>query len=332
MKNIFVSIPVIVIPLLFTMLCAGDTARRYAIVEPRAGLVLRSGPSAVSEKITVLPVNSKVVVLNSGKEESIGGRKGRWTEIKFHNMSGWVFGGFLIPFENVKQAWVKSTQGLSLKNNPSFASSEIAIIPYGEKVEIANHRVVPIDKNNDFSFGYVALRWQSMQAYGMDSDLSYVPIPDYGIKYNIKDQAAYERNLDDYFNGLLQVVGDKKDLVIKNIGDPLKITTKSIPNYHEEGKNNIIDTLSYKGLSISVMKVPSGNELFMEMRISSSETARGAVFLGGPIRAVFTKFGIPSHDTGDTFEYGVGDSDYCGVVFKTKNKVVTEITLYCNPD
>jgi hypothetical protein len=76
-----------------------------AINEPRwvtadAGLKLRSGPGTDYDTITVIPYAEKV---NLSKEEeevlTIGGVKGKWSEVRWKNNDGWVFGGFLAKEE-----------------------------------------------------------------------------------------------------------------------------------------------------------------------------------------------------------------------------------------
>jgi hypothetical protein len=317
---------------LVTLAACAVEPERFAIVEPRAGLVLREGPSAGSKKLVVVPANTKLKVLDLGGQETIGGRKGRWNRVQYYNMTGWVFGGHLLAYESLHAGWVSSRGGLSLKKDPGFAAGELTAVPYGERVEILEPDRAAVEQRGGTTFGFVKARWRSMTGYALDSDLSFIPIPDYGIKYDLRNQERFDKNTESFFNGTFHRFGRDKKAILASLGRPLKVLTKDSPNMHEPGSRNIVDRMEYRGLAITVMKIPSGDDLLLSMEIASGELLTGLEFFGGPVQNLFTRFGIPQSDTGSEYGFGVGDAGYCGMNFRSENGKVTGIALYCNPD
>jgi tetratricopeptide (TPR) repeat protein len=60
------------------------------------GLVLRTGASAKSAKLTVIPDGTEIMVLvETDKEETINGKKGKWLKVSYNIVVGYVFGGFV---------------------------------------------------------------------------------------------------------------------------------------------------------------------------------------------------------------------------------------------
>ncbi|MBN1534541.1 MAG: SH3 domain-containing protein [Spirochaetes bacterium] len=324
----------IIVSLLFlaTLAACAVEPQRYAIVEPRSGLVLREGPSPSARRLMVLPANTKVAVLERGNRETIGGRKGHWTRVRHYTMTGWVFGGYLIPYESLRTAWVSTRGGLSLKRDPSFSAGELAAIPYGERLEILEPDRATVEQRGGGIFGYVKARWQSMTGYALDSDLSFIRIPDYGIRYDRRDQERYDREIEAYFNGTFHRFGDDKKSILANLGRPREVLSNKHPNIHDPASKNIVERMEYRGLVITVWSIPSGRDLLVSMEITSGELIPGLELLGGPVQNLFRRFGVPSSDDGAELGYDVGDSGYCGMRFRARGKVVTGITLYCNPD
>jgi len=67
-------------------------------VSARSGLVLRSKPDKTSEKITILPQNTEVrIIEKTDVKEIIGNTSGHWINIKVESSgkTGYVFDGFL---------------------------------------------------------------------------------------------------------------------------------------------------------------------------------------------------------------------------------------------
>ncbi len=65
-------------------------------VNAQSGLRLRENPDIESKIILIIPFSGQVVVIEEKKEivnfENINGK---WTKVKYKNIEGWVFGGFL---------------------------------------------------------------------------------------------------------------------------------------------------------------------------------------------------------------------------------------------
>jgi tetratricopeptide (TPR) repeat protein len=60
------------------------------------GLVLRTGPSTKSAKLTVIPDGTEIMVLvETDKEETFNGKKGKWLKVSYNIVVGYVFGGFV---------------------------------------------------------------------------------------------------------------------------------------------------------------------------------------------------------------------------------------------
>jgi hypothetical protein len=65
-------------------------------VVPAEGLNLRSKPSTKGAIIALIPFADEVSVIEeSGAEETLVGRSGRWTKVSWNGKTGWVFGGLL---------------------------------------------------------------------------------------------------------------------------------------------------------------------------------------------------------------------------------------------
>lgn len=67
-----------------------------AFIKADGGLRMRSGPGAAAEVVKLIPDGGSVTIVEEEREETIGGRRGRWTKVRYEDQSGWVFGGFLV--------------------------------------------------------------------------------------------------------------------------------------------------------------------------------------------------------------------------------------------
>lgn len=73
-----------------------NQAGQWLYVSAASGLRLRSAPNMESERIALIPLNSRVQVLERGAEETIiDGQRGHWMRVQFNSQKGWVFGAFL---------------------------------------------------------------------------------------------------------------------------------------------------------------------------------------------------------------------------------------------
>ena len=73
---------------------------KYLYVTAVSGLTMRSLPNLESEKLTVMPLGSKVHLLSSDSKDNInvGGIDGTMVEIEFDSKKGYAFSGFLSEF------------------------------------------------------------------------------------------------------------------------------------------------------------------------------------------------------------------------------------------
>lgn len=70
------------------------------IVIVKSGVILRETPSADSARVGKIPFNGKVqVVKRTSYEEEIEGIRGAWLQVKFRELDGYVFGGFVREIE-----------------------------------------------------------------------------------------------------------------------------------------------------------------------------------------------------------------------------------------
>ena len=73
---------------------AADANARW--VTEKQGLRMRESPDQKGRVLAVIPCASKVeFVSEKGETMTISGASGKWTEVKWNEKKGWVFGGFL---------------------------------------------------------------------------------------------------------------------------------------------------------------------------------------------------------------------------------------------
>jgi hypothetical protein len=73
-----------------------QVANKILYVNSIEGLRVRNAPSTSGERIAILDNLTEVLVIREdGNEIIIDGINGKWTLIKYENIEGWVFGGFL---------------------------------------------------------------------------------------------------------------------------------------------------------------------------------------------------------------------------------------------
>ena len=323
---------IILLSFLFSVTGAlADDVERFAVVIARGGLVLREKPSAQSKKLAVIPVNWKVYVKSyADREETIENVKARWANVTCFELRGWVFGGFLAPYSSIRFGYVKKRPGITLFENPSLTSRAVAAIPYREKVNTPMNEGFHNDVMTQRTF--IKMEWKGQKGYAFDDELSYIPIPDYGIKYDPAREPAYRNNIEEFFNMTIYRFGRTKKEIVSRLGNPVKVSTRTEKNRYEPGKENIIWELGYDGLIITVMKTPSGSELLLNMEITSDRLMAKDAIVNWPLQRALDRFGIPDQDNGDSFSYIIGISGYCSMTLQAQKNKVSVIRLTCVPD
>ena len=100
------TLNIIIVILLFTQSLVGQYASHpwfyfevgdTLTVVAASGLNLRDTSSAESNKVGVIPFGGKIIALGNydGIEEEFGNRKGNWLKVKYENLVGYVFSGFV---------------------------------------------------------------------------------------------------------------------------------------------------------------------------------------------------------------------------------------------
>ena len=114
MKNLLVIATIL--SSIFTMNCNKD--KELKIVDANGGLKMRSVPNTNGDKIGLIPNGATVeIIKENGENLSIAGKTGKWTEVKYDNKTGWVFGGFL---ENIGIKIYTGNYYISLDENGSL--------------------------------------------------------------------------------------------------------------------------------------------------------------------------------------------------------------------
>jgi len=109
--------------------CSKSDKTRW--VDANVGLRLRMEPTTESKQICLIPDGEKVELIKVDKNEVILNNKtGHWVQVKWNDMSGWAFDGFLND-KNISR-WVTAKSGLpyDIEN-----TRENGVIPYNEIVK-----------------------------------------------------------------------------------------------------------------------------------------------------------------------------------------------------
>jgi len=95
MKKILCA-PVIIISLFFIISSAITAPENLRYAGAKAGLVMRETPDTAGKKITLIPLDEEVTLLEEKNDTvTIAGKTGKWSKITWKDKTGWVFGGFL---------------------------------------------------------------------------------------------------------------------------------------------------------------------------------------------------------------------------------------------
>jgi hypothetical protein len=90
-------------------------------VNATAGLRVRSSPDLDGERIASLSYMSEVRVTRQGENTvTIDGISGKWVYVTAGDTEGWVFGGYLITPENLKQMFVGTWRVVDESNNENW--------------------------------------------------------------------------------------------------------------------------------------------------------------------------------------------------------------------
>lgn len=104
-----------------------ETIPTFLYVTAVSGLSLREHPNLQSEKLTVMPLGTKVKIVNEeGKTTmNVGGIDGAMDEIEYNNQKGFAFNGFLSKFMPVGENAVAKNYAEELKKDfPNLEYSE----------------------------------------------------------------------------------------------------------------------------------------------------------------------------------------------------------------
>lgn len=77
---------------------ASAPAPARGVIEAPSGLFLRARPTRAARSLTRIPHGETVEILDrQGPAETIEGKTDRWYKVRWHQDTGWVFGGFVRP-------------------------------------------------------------------------------------------------------------------------------------------------------------------------------------------------------------------------------------------
>ncbi|KOY85574.1 hypothetical protein AD998_04880 [bacterium 336/3] len=103
------------------------------LITAPSGLTLRKAPTPRSEKITVIPQNEEVGILEyMDDSKEIDGVYGVWCRVRYGKKEGFLFS----PYINSSTATISAKSGLTLRTEPSKESEKIKVIPFGKEVYI----------------------------------------------------------------------------------------------------------------------------------------------------------------------------------------------------
>jgi len=130
---------------------ADDNSSSERIVTPNAGLRLRATPDTNGKIIITIPFKEIVTLLEEkGDPITISGKTGKWSKVKWHDKTGWAFGGFLDTFtnEDIPAAAVMEQQANTIDVKEIYGkqlqSKEAAESGNGQPIEIK------FDKNGTY--------------------------------------------------------------------------------------------------------------------------------------------------------------------------------------
>lgn len=86
-----------ILGILFLFVCAADNANtKISWVNAKGGLRMRTEPDVSSTVIQNIPNGSKIEIIEEIEPIiEINSKKGKWSKVKYLQIEGWVFGGFL---------------------------------------------------------------------------------------------------------------------------------------------------------------------------------------------------------------------------------------------
>lgn len=291
-----------------------------AYVTTKSGVILRDSPSTSGNKIVVLSRNTRIEILDESKNiDKIENISSKWYKVRYYQIEGWVFGGFITNLINLTNAYINNRYDASLYNNDMHV---ITTIPYRSKVEILTTKSA------------FKVKWNNYEGWiNDDESLSFLEIPKYVPNYKKENEPFYEKSREAYYFKIIKFFGNTKDEIISKIGKPKSLNKQEQQNKYDESAIDIIYTLKYDGLEISILRVAyDGREFITNFLFSSHNIVKNDKFLNAPISNVYKELGIPHKDMHSSVYYKLTESKYYGISFYQNNNVVNKIELKSYPD
>jgi hypothetical protein len=310
----------------------GAEGGSYAYTIAKSGLIIRSEPSRSGKLVTILKRNTRVKIIEtSAKSETIETVTANWYKIKYFDIEGWVFGGFIIKFQDAKKAYINNTQNSFMYKDPKSFKVLVAEIPYRSQIEIITNEQPQLPEKNSMSAS-IKVKYGDLTGWIYDMDVSFIEIPDYLPGYDKKNQAKYNADAEKYYFSIFNSFGETKDEIVKKIGKPLKVTETPVKNRHDDTKTDYNILLKYKDFEISLLRVSDNRFILTGIAFTSLAYVKKDPYLNAPIKNVYSAFGIPHLDMDSYVAYGVTESQYSRMLFYHTNGVVRKIVLELSPD
>ncbi|RCK78090.1 MAG: hypothetical protein OZSIB_1866 [Candidatus Ozemobacter sibiricus] len=116
------------------------------VIEAPSGLFLRARPTRTARSLTRIPHGETVEILDRhGPAETIEGKTDRWYKVRWHQDTGWVFGGFVRPAGAAGKTASPSAPPIAAATALPQASSAAPVGGGGARARPAAPVVVPVD-------------------------------------------------------------------------------------------------------------------------------------------------------------------------------------------
>jgi len=105
-------------------------------------------------------------------------------------------------------------------------------------------------------------------------------------------------------------LGETRDEIVRNLGEPLRITTTDVQNRHNPDQTDHVYELFYHGLTVTIYKVTdTGQEFLTDLCITSDTySVKWGLHVGAPREQVVAVLGEPSGTTKDSCRYETPDA------------------------
>ncbi|HOD14933.1 MAG TPA: SH3 domain-containing protein [Spirochaetota bacterium] len=132
----------ILVTLLICVSCKKSIGDAYVV--STSGLYMRADQSLASPKLLLIPVGSKVTLLEMGNRATIDARPANWYKVEFNGRHGWVFGGYLIKEDgcvcNFTPGLIGSLYYGACKIPGGMEDLGGGIIPESENIYVSRYR------------------------------------------------------------------------------------------------------------------------------------------------------------------------------------------------